>query len=249
MVDDRIASRRAGVRAARRRARLRRTLLVALLLAVVGTGVWFEQSEYATVRDVTVVGVTLLDPSDVASASGVDAGDRALRLWPPRIAERLEELPLVRSAEVSRRRLRDLVLTVEEREPVYVVTYRTTSVLVDREGIILARGDDARLPVVRVVTAPPSPGGTVVSHAALANAHQVWSGLSGPLRSKVTELRAPDADGLELVLSDAPLVRFGRAELMDEKVRALGAILDDVTGSDVTLVDVRVPDFPVVRVD
>jgi hypothetical protein len=65
----------------------------------------------------------------------------------------------------------------------------------------------------------------------------------------VTEVRAPDADGLELVLSDAPLVRFGRAELIDEKVRALGAILDDVTGSDVILVDVRVPGFPVVRVD
>lgn len=175
MVDDRIASRRAGVRAARRRARLRRTLLVVLLLALVSTGVWFERSEYATVRDVTVVGVTLLDPSEVEEASGVDVGDRALRLWPPRITERLEQLPLVRSADASRSRLRELVLTIEEREPVYVVSYRTTSVLVDREGTILARGDDARLPVVRVVTAPPTPGETVVSHAALANAHQVLS--------------------------------------------------------------------------
>jgi len=249
MVDDRIADRRAEVRAARRRARLRRTLLVALLVVVVGAGGWFERSEYATVRDVAVVGVLLLDPGEVADVSGVSVGDPALRLRPGRIAERIERLPLVRTAEASRDRLRDVVLTVEEREPVYVVVYRTTSVLVDREGIVLARGEDARLPTVVVTTAPPAPGETVVGHRALANAHQVWSGLSGPLRSKVTELRAPDPDGLELVLADAPVVRFGRAELMDEKVRALGAILDDVAGSEVTVVDVRVPAFPVVRVD
>jgi hypothetical protein len=45
------------------------------------------------------------------------------------------------------------------------------------------------------------------------------------------------------------LVRFGRAELLEEKVRAMGAILDDVAGSEVTVIDVRVPAFPVVRID
>lgn len=249
MVDGRIAERRAEVRSARRRARLRRTLLVLLLVVVAGVLAWFARSDYAQVRSVTVEGAVRLGAEEIVVASGVAVGDSALGLWPPRIELAVEELPLVRSASVSRRRPRDVVVTVVEREPVYAVSYRGTTSLVDRDGIVVARASDPRLPGVRLVTAPPSPGETVFGHAALANVHRVWMGLSGPLRSRVVSMAAPDEDGLELSLDDGTLVRFGRAELLEEKVRALGAVLDDVTGTEVTLVDVRVPSFPVVRID
>ena len=249
MVEGRIAERRAEVRAERRRARLRRTLLVLLLLALTGAGVWFEQSEHATVTAVDVRGTVRLDPDLVASASGVEVGDRALRLVPSRVERRVEALTLVRSVDVSRQRLREVRIVVTEREPVYAAVHRGGSVLVDRDGIVVDVGGDARLPVVRLATAPPEPGELVAAHAALSNAHRVWTGLSGPLRSRVVEIRAPDEDGLELVLEGGPTVRFGRAEMMEEKVRAMGEILLDVVGSDVTLIDVRVPGFPVVRVD
>lgn len=249
MVDGRIAERRAEVRAERRRARLRRTLLTLVMLVLLGALVWFAGSEHAQVRSVTVEGAVLLDVDDVVEATGIALGDSALTLWPPRVELAVERLSPVRSAEVSRRRLRDVVVTVLERAPVYTVTYRGATTLVDRDGVLIARGEDPRLPDLRLVTAPPGPGGTVVEHAALANAHRVWTGLSGPLRSRVVAMVAPDEDGLELTLDDGIVVRFGRAELMEEKVRALGAVLDDVAGTEVTLVDVRVPGFPIVRVD
>jgi len=249
MVDERIAERRAGVRAARRRARLRRTLLVLLLIVLVTSAVWFERSEHATILTVSVEGVVRLDAQAVLEQSGVIVGTSAARLRPRAVAAEVGSTALVRSAEVSRRRFRHVVISITEREPVYSATYRRTSVLIDREGVVVDEGEDPRLPVVRLATGPPRPGELVASHAALANAHRVWTGLSGPLRSRVVELRAPDEDGLELVLDDGPLVRFGRAEMMADKVRALGAILDDVAGSEVTLIDVRVPAFPVVRID
>lgn len=249
MLDERIAGRRAEVRAARRRARLRRTLLVLGLLIVAAAGAWFEQSEYATVTEVVVVGVERLDVETVLEASGVVPGDSAARVRPTRVARRVADLTLVRSADVSRRDVRRVVITVTERAPVYSATHRGRAVLVDRDGVVIDEGSDARLPVVELASAPPRPGQLVVGHAALANAHRVWSGLSGPLRSRVSVMRAPDEDGLELVLVDAPVVRFGRAEMIEEKVRAMGVILDDVAGSGVTLIDVRVPAFPVIRVD
>jgi cell division septal protein FtsQ len=249
MVEERIAQRRAEVRASRRRARLRRTLLVALGLAlVVGAG-WFERSEHATILSVSVEGAVRLDAQSVIVASGVVEGDSSLRIRPRTAAEAVESLSLVRSAEVSRRQFRHVVVRVVEREPVYTAVHARSAVLVDREGVVIDTGEDARLPLIRVRTRPPEPGELVASHAALANAHRVWTGLSGPLRSRVVEMRAPDEDGLEIVLDDGPIVRFGRAESMEEKIRALGAILDDVAGSEVTLVDVRVPGFPVVRID
>ena len=249
MVDERIARRRAEVRSERRRARLHRTLLVLLLGALVGAGVWFEQSDHATVLDVQVVGTARLDPEDIVEISGVIEGDAALRVRPSAIVREIEQLTLVRTASVRRPGLRTIVIDIRERAPVYTAVHRTDSVLVDRDGVVVDRGREVGLPVVRLVSPPPSPGALVASHAALANAHRAWTGLSGPLRSRVVEMDAPDEDGLEMLLDTGQTVRFGRAELLEEKIRALGAILDDVAGSEVVLIDVRVPGFPVVRID
>lgn len=249
IVDERIAGRRAEVRAARRWARLRRSLTGVVVVLAVSGAAWFERSEHATVVAIDVSGLERLDAGAVIAASGVRVGDSAVRLRPRSIARDVAALTLVRSVDVERDRLRRVVITIEERAPVYVAVHRSRSVLVDRDGVVVDEGTDVRLPVVRLRTPPPPPGGLVASHAALANAHRVWTGLSGPLRSRVVAMDAPDEDGLELVLLDAPVVRFGRAEMMEAKVRAMGAILDDVAGSEVILIDVRVPGFPVVRID
>jgi cell division septal protein FtsQ len=249
MVDERIARRRAEVRASRRAQRLRRTLLVLLTIVLIGVAVWFEQSEHATVLEVQVAGVVRLEVEDVIGTSGLRVGEAALRVRPAVVARDVQELSLVRSVTVRRPGLRTIVIEVTERAPVYTVLYRTSAVLVDRDGVVIDRGQDEALPVVRVVTPPPAPGGLVAAHAALANAHRAWTGLSGPLRSRVVAMDAPDEDGLEMVLDTGQVVRFGRAEQLEEKVRAMGAILDDVAGSEVVLIDVRVPGFPVVRID
>lgn len=249
MVDARIADRRAEVRAAQRRARLRRTLVVLALIVLTGAAVWLERSEHATVLGIEVEGNVRLDAEDVVAAARISVGDSVVRIRPRRVSAEIESLTLVRSVEVSRRDLRTVVIRLVEREPVYSVVHLRRAVLVDRDGVVIDVGTDPRLPVIRLATAPPEPGELVATHAALANAHRVWTGLSGPLRSRVTEIRAPDEDGLELVLEDAPVVRFGRAERMEEKIRAVGEILDDVAGSGVTLIDVRVPAFPVIRID
>lgn len=249
MVDERIAERRAGVRAQRRRARLRRTLLVVLLTSIAGGAVWLEQSEHLAVRDVVVLGAARLEPEEVVDASGVEIGTSIARMLPGRVAGRVETVPLVRSAEVTRSGLREVTITVLEREPVYTATSRALSVLVDRDGVVVREGSDGLLPTVRLVTVPPAPGELVAAHEALANAHRVWTGLSGPLRSRVVRMDAPDIDRLVLILDEGPDVIFGRAERLEEKVRTMGTVLDDVAGSEVTVIDVRVPDVPVVRSD
>ena len=249
MIDERIAQRRADVRRQRRLIRLRRTLLGAVLLALVVVGVWFERSEHAAVREVRIVGLERLDTEVVRAVSGVDVGDPALRLRSSVVARRVTELVLVRDAVIRRDGVRTVVIEVTERAPVYAVVHGATSRLVDRDGVMVDEGREAALPVVRVRTAPPDVGELVVAHAALANAHRAWLGLSGPLRSQVETVQALDVDGLSFVLRSGVTVIFGRADRVEEKVRAVGAVLDDVGGAEVSVVDVRVPGFPVVRID
>jgi len=249
VIDERIAQRRADVRRQRRLIRLRRTLLGAVLLALVVVGVWFERSEHAAVREVRIVGLERLDTEVVRAVSGVDVGDPALRLRSSVVARRVTELVLVRDAVIRRDGVRTVVIEVTERAPVYAVVHGATSRLVDRDGVMVDEGREAALPVVRVRTAPPDVGELVVAHAALANAHRAWLGLSGPLRSQVETVQALDVDGLSFVLRSGVTVIFGRADRVEEKVRAVGAVLDDVGGAEVSVVDVRVPGFPVVRID
>jgi cell division septal protein FtsQ len=54
------------------------------------------------------------------------------------------------------------------------------------------------------------------------------------------------ADDLDLELDDGTLVHLGRADRMDEKARALGAVLEDLDGRPVAAIDVRAPGRPVV---
>jgi cell division septal protein FtsQ len=248
-MDARISRRRAEVRAQRRRARLLRTVLVLLAAAAVAGAVALERSPALAVATLDVVGLERLSAAEVLLATGVEVGDPILRVRTGRVAAAVAELPLVRTAEVSRAGPTSLRIAVEERRPVLMVAGAGRAVLVDRDGVVVLDGPAPGLPVIELRSRPPAVGRAVVDDVALANAHRVWVGLSGPLRARVVRLVAPDPDRLELVMDSGVRVRFGRAEDLAAKVRALGVVLADTAGSEVTVIDVRVPDLPTVRTD
>ncbi len=248
-MDARFSARRAGVRAERRRARLRRTLLGLLGLALAIGAVLLERSSVLAVAGIEVVGLERLERAEVLEAAGIGIGDPLLRIRTGRAAAAVIALPLVRTAEVDRTGPTTVRVRVEERRPVLVARGRGRAVLLDRDGIAVVAGDEEGLPSIELVGRPPDVGRGVVDDAALSNAHRAWIGLSGPLRSRVVRLVAPDPDRLELVLDSGVRVRFGRAEDLAAKVRALGAVLADTSGSEVTVIDVRVPAAPTVRTD
>lgn len=246
MIDGRIAERRREVRQQRQRRRRRRTLLVVLLLLIVVALVLVERSTLVALDEVRVVGTDRLTPDEVREAAGLELGTSTLRLRLGTAEERVSELPLVATAEARRVDPLTVEIEVQERRPSLVAVGDDTAVLVDREGVIMVEEDLDRLPIVELGDAPPTPGSRVDEHAALANAHAVWRGLSGPLRAEVVRYVAPDVDGLVLVLDQGIEVRFGSAERIDEKVRALGAILGDVGNTPIEAIDVRAPGAPVV---
>jgi cell division protein FtsQ len=246
VIDERIAERRRQIRGERRQGRLRRTLLVVLLALVVVALVLVERSAPAGLEEVEVVGVERLDPEEVLAAADLDLGTSTLRLRLGAVEDRVEALPLVR--EVTARRLDPLTVRIEvtERQPALNVRGQGQAVLVDREGIVIVEGRLDGLPEIRLGGPPPEPGASVSADVALANAHQTWRSLSGPLRAEVVRYDAGGPDDLSLRLRSDVRVRFGRAERVDEKVRALGAVLDDVAEAEIATIDVRAPSAPVV---
>ena len=246
MIDDRIAARRRKVRDDRRRHRLRRTILMVAILVVVVLLILIERSPLVGLEEVQVTGTDRLTDAQVRDAADIPLGTSTLRLGLGPAAERVTALPLVREAVARRLDPLSVVIEVVERQPVLVADDGDRQVLIDRDGVVIAEGGHERLPQVRLESAAPAAGATVSDHAALQNAHRAWEGLSGPLRARVARYDAEGADDLALVLEDGVEVRFGRADRVAEKVRALGAVLEDVGSTPITRIDVRAPGAPVV---
>jgi cell division protein FtsQ len=252
VIDERIAQRRAEVREQRRRVRLRRTVVVALLTLVAVGLVALERSALVALEEVQVGGTVRLTAEQVRSAAGLELGTSTLRLRLRPAEERVTELPLVRSAEA--RRLDPLTVRIEvvERTPAVLAEGAGERALLDRDGVVILVGAAVEdepldgLPVVRLSDPPPPVGGVAGDDPALANAFEVWRGLSGALRAEVERYDARGPDELTLRLRSQVEVRFGPADRLDEKVRALGAVLDDVGATPIETIDVRAPSAPVV---
>lgn len=252
MIDDRIAERRARVRDDRRRARLARTVWTLVAVLVLAGLVVVERSTLVALAEVQVSGTERLAEEAVRAASGLEPGTSTLRLRLGHAEERIEDqLPLVRSAQARRLDPLTVVLAVEERQPALVVVGEGLRRYVDRDGVLIDEvGEEespaAGLPVVELPGPPPEVGATADDDPTLANALAAWRGLSGSLRAEVVRYRAAGPDELTLTLSSGIDVRFGRAVRVDEKVRALGAVLADVGDTPIELIDVRAPGAPVV---
>ena len=246
MIDERIAQRRRQVRDQRRRHRLRRTVVIVVLLAIVAAFVVVERSDLVGLEEVRVVGTQRLTPEQVTEAADLPLGTSPLRLRLDAAEERVEALPLVFEARSRRVDPLTVEIVVVERVPAVNARHGDERVMIDRHGVVVAEGNLAGLPQIVLAADPPRPGERVDAAPALANAHRAWQQISGPVRAEVVRYDADGPDLLDLQLASGVTVRFGRAERVDEKVRALGAVLEDLHDTEVATIDVRAPSTPVV---
>src|SRR4051812_35327702 len=102
--------------------RLRPFLYAALVLVLVVLGVWLVYlSSVLTVRDVSVHGTTSVTSTRVEAVADVPTGRQLARVDLRAIEARVETMPAVRSASVSRSWPHTVAITVTERTPVAVV--------------------------------------------------------------------------------------------------------------------------------
>lgn len=244
----------------RNRRRLRTVgsaLLFGTLVVAVAVAGWYggragwswvrNDSGWLDVTRVAVVGTARLDASELQAAAGVRPGDALLDIDAPAVVARLELLPLVRRAQVKKNWSREVVITVEERQPVALVLIDRL-VEVDVDGVVLpadAGGDMANLPIVRGLDAEvPEPGGRIVDPA-LPGALDLAVRISDPtlgLERRVSEIWAAEADSLVLHLMEGGVpVLVGRGDCPRRRLQALCAVLDDMARREENLeyVDLR----------
>lgn len=249
-IDPRIRQRRIDVRRDAGRRRLRRLLVLVALLVALLAAVAAVLSPLFDVDRIDVRGATATPTEEILAAAGFTAGDQMVRLDVDAATAAVEALPWVDSAVVHRDFPARVEIVVTERTPVGIVrTKGGDEVLVDAEGrvlgpVALGHGDLAR---IETASPLPAPGQEVAPElvASLAVVEAVGEGIDG----HTVLVRAERGGDVELLVDQRIEVALGPADRLDDKLRSVATVLDQVDLICVATIDVRVADRPVLTRD
>jgi cell division protein FtsQ len=177
----------------------------------------------------------------VLSAAGIDRGGEMVAVDAGAAERRIEALPWVDDATVTRRWPGTVDIRFTEREATAAVRVTDTRwAEVDDTGRVLAVRDAAPdgMPAVRGVEGRVAEGEPLPSVA--ADALLVLDAATAALPGGVAEVDT----ALDVTLGFGTTVRFGTTDDLEEKVAALETVLARVDLSCLAIVDLRAPGSP-----
>lgn len=262
-VDPRIRARRAAVSRSRGRRRLTVLLVVVVAVALAVGGWLLLHSRLLSARVVRVEGSAHTSRAEIVSVAGLSHDPPMIDVDPGAASARLERLPWVARATVSRHWPDGVVVTVVERRPVAVMATGTSPpprpgatptrpvpsepwALVDRTGRVL--GLVATPPPGLVhLAAPAVPGapGSTVPPDALPGL-RVAATLPAAFSAQVTTVEVEAGGRVHLAMTTPVTVDLGTTSQLREKYEDTAAVLAGASLVAGDVVDVSVPDSPTV---
>lgn len=241
VVHPRMRLRRIEVKRDAGRRRLRRVAMALGVVVGVLGAVTLVRSPLLDVDEVRAVGGEHTTTSEVLAAAGIDRGDTMLTLDTGAAERRVEALPWVADATVSRRWPGVVAVRVRERTATAAVRITDTRwAEVDASGRVLALGEAAPdgMPAVTGVEGRIAEGEPLPSVA--ADALTVLEAATEAMPGAVVEV---DTD-LEVTVGFGTVVRFGSVDDLDDKIAALTTVLARVELDCLATLDLRAPGSP-----
>jgi cell division protein FtsQ len=244
-IDPRIRQRRVDV--SRRAGRRRLYLILGGVVAIgLGIGAWFLlHSSAFSARVITVSGSEHTSTAAVEAAGGLTAHPPLISVDAGAVAARVEALPWVKQAVISKEWPDGLHVKVVERAPVAFVTAAHGVALVDATGRVLSDvpTPPAGLPSVAAKGAVPAPGGSL--GRAAASELFVVASLPTAFRAQVRGVSV-DKTGFHLDLTSPVTVTLGSTSQLQEKWHDVASILKSATLHPHDVIDVSAPGSPTV---
>ena len=247
-IDPRVAKRRQEVAREQGRRRLRVLIGVVAVVGFVAGLVGLFRSPLLDVDRVEVRGARETPVESVLSITGLSTrGHAMIAVDRFALAGKIERLPWVESAEVTRKWPNVVRVRIHERTAIGAIAVPGGVALLDGTGRVLATAKEPPAGTI-AVTAPdkvPAPGRT--AGPAIRSALAVLRGLSAELLPKVQSVHRLDGKPAtyELTVQTGVTIRLGEATQVAEKLAAAEAVLA-VQHTPGTVIDVRVPQSPAV---
>jgi cell division protein FtsQ len=200
----------------------RAAFLVVLAVVIVAGAAWaLLGSSLLVVRNIQVSGNRGLPAASVSAASGIQFGTPLARLDFGAAQRRVQRIPLVLSAQVSRRWPDTVVIAVRERTAELAVAGPSGFELVDVHGVVV-RTAAARPAGMPLLASPPA---QLRGSPAVRAAAGVLTSLPSAVRAQVRSVAFSAADGVTLALRGRVTVRWGNASRGAAKATELQALL------------------------
>ncbi|MBI4277765.1 MAG: FtsQ-type POTRA domain-containing protein [Armatimonadetes bacterium] len=152
-------------------------LRFATIMAVLFAAGTFPRSSLFEAREIVVRGPSTIPPREVLRLAGIRPGMNLFQVNPDAVGERVRRYPRVRAVRVALHLPQRLEITVVERQPRMALPYQGEHVLLDEDGVAIARAPaapgllqvdvhDLALPWIILGEPLPSPGVRLAGAAA-----------------------------------------------------------------------------------
>lgn len=217
------------------------TVSIVIVTGLMGLGMVYSYnvilcSDYFTLKDTTVRGADRVSEGEVLKLSGITGTTNVLTVDLNRVVTGIKTNPWVRDVRLGRELPNRLVIEIDERRPVALISHEQNIYLLDEEGTIfknLDHGDRVDLPVMTGF----SEGGAL-DEDLLRGAMELLDYLSGqaayPSLDYISEIRGDHVYGYSLYTVDHRLYVLGFGDY-EKKFSRLRKILFDLTAKNLSL--------------
>jgi cell division protein FtsQ len=242
-MDPRIQSRRIDVMRAKGRRRLRLLLLIIAVLSLGVGGYFLSKSSLFDVDEIVIEGVSTELEGEVREAADINKGKPLLEVDSSSSSKRIEAIPWVREARISRSWGGTITIRVSTREPVAAFLSEEGWVVVDIEGRVLDKEDELPYDLLPIEEEVGSLSIGEWAPEQVIPLIQVAGTISTELTGDVSSIKG--GNQIELLLFGGGKILFGDSSDIEEKALAAATILSQVDQSSVLHIDVRAPLTPV----
>ena len=228
---------------AKGRRRLRLLLLIIAVLSLGIGGYFLSKSSLFDVDEIVIEGVSTELEGEVRKAADINKGKPLLEVNSSSSSKRIEAIPWVREARISRSWGGTITIRVSTREPVAAFLTEEGWVVVDIEGRVLDKEDELPYDLLPIEEEVGSLSIGEWAPEQVIPLIQVAGTISTELTGDVSSIKG--GNQIELLLFGGGKILFGDSSDIEEKALAAATILSQVDQSSVLHIDVRAPLTPV----
>ncbi len=228
---------------AKGRRRLRLLLLIIAVLSLGVGGYFLSKSSLFDVDEIVIEGVSTELEGEVREAADINKGKPLLEVNSSSSSKRIEAIPWVREARISRSWGGTITIRVSTREPVAAFLSEEGWVVVDIEGRVLDKEDELPYDLLPIEEEVGSLSIGEWAPEQVIPLIQVAGTISTELTGDVSSIKG--GNQIELLLFGGGKILFGDSSDIEEKALAAATILSQVDQSSVLHIDVRAPLTPV----
>ncbi|MCF6466511.1 cell division protein FtsQ/DivIB [Clostridium sp. Cult2] len=219
-----------------KRKRILKLLLFVLIIILLYLFVF--KTDFFNIRSIKVVGINKMSYEQVVQASMCNKGENIFKISRKRGKESLERLPYIKEAKIKRRFPKDIIIEIDERQEIAIISYIGSYVFIDDEGYILTIADkieEVNLPQIFGLEFTDLEVGNNIFN--LLERDSIKEFITYCEKSNLLLLMKyvnfTDNNNTMIELKDGIKVAFGPLDNVKYKLSFLNNILDDIGKKDI----------------